>query len=285
MAGPEHPGARRRPPREPVAPDVLVVQALRVGEPRRGDGEQSVGPRSDVDFTLVEVGTGLAVDLADLVIAAAGRREPLRRSGNRHDRLHRLGHRPDEEAALLCARADEHVDVRRVAVGDELGRRLVPRHAVDDREQDHRHREIVAEQHSALEHRQLRAHLDEPLHGHRPQRGPVTGLHPEQLEHRASRRASRSRARCCGCRRPIGGSRAGRARCALGVPMRVPTLIPPADSPKIVTFPGSPPNAAMLSRTHSRARDLIEDAEVAGALARPRTARRGRGSRARAADS
>ncbi len=27
----------------------------------------------------------------------------------------------------------------------------------------------------------------------------------------------------------------------------------PADSPKIVTFFGSPPNAAMLSRTHSSA--------------------------------
>ena len=30
-------------------------------------------------------------------------------------------------------------------------------------------------------------------------------------------------------------------------------LIPPADSPKIVTSSGSPPNAAMLSRTHSSA--------------------------------
>ena len=53
---------------------------------------------------------------------------------------------------------------------------------------------------------------------------------------------------------------------ALGVPMSVPTLMPPADSPKIVTLLGSPPNAAMLSRTHSSARDLVEDAEVAGAL-------------------
>ena len=41
--------------------------------------------------------------------------------------------------------------------------------------------------------------------------------------------------------------------CAAGNASRVPTLIPPADSPKIVTRPGSPPNAAMLSRTHSRA--------------------------------
>jgi hypothetical protein len=33
----------------------------------------------------------------------------------------------------------------------------------------------------------------------------------------------------------------------------VPTLIAPADSPKIVTLLGSPPKAAMFSYTHSRA--------------------------------
>ena len=40
---------------------------------------------------------------------------------------------------------------------------------------------------------------------------------------------------------------------ARGEPSSVPTLMPPADSPKIVTRAGSPPNWAMLSRTHSRA--------------------------------
>src|SRR5437764_285899 len=34
---------------------------------------------------------------------------------------------------------------------------------------------------------------------------------------------------------------------------RVLTLLPPPDWPKIVTFPGSPPKFAMLSRTHSSA--------------------------------
>src|SRR5438270_74523 len=37
---------------------------------------------------------------------------------------------------------------------------------------------------------------------------------------------------------------------AAGRPRRVPTLMAPADSPKAVTFPGSPPKPAMLSRTH-----------------------------------
>ena len=41
--------------------------------------------------------------------------------------------------------------------------------------------------------------------------------------------------------------------CAAGMAMSVQIFAPPPDSPKTVTFPGSPPNAAMLSRTHSRA--------------------------------
>ena len=40
---------------------------------------------------------------------------------------------------------------------------------------------------------------------------------------------------------------------ALGMARRVETLAPPPDSPKIVTLPGSPPNAAILSRTQERA--------------------------------
>ena len=39
-------------------------------------------------------------------------------------------------------------------------------------------------------------------------------------------------------------------------------LMAPADSPATVTVPGSPPKAAMLSRTHSRAAHLVEEAEV-----------------------
>ena len=41
--------------------------------------------------------------------------------------------------------------------------------------------------------------------------------------------------------------------CAAGIVRSVATLMPPADSPKIVTLPGSPPNAATLLRTHSSA--------------------------------
>jgi hypothetical protein len=38
---------------------------------------------------------------------------------------------------------------------------------------------------------------------------------------------------------------------AAGIPISVVTFPPPPDCPKIVTLPGSPPNAATLSRTHS----------------------------------
>ena len=40
---------------------------------------------------------------------------------------------------------------------------------------------------------------------------------------------------------------------ASGEPISAPTLMPPADSPKIVTRDGSPPKRAMLSRTHCSA--------------------------------
>lgn len=40
---------------------------------------------------------------------------------------------------------------------------------------------------------------------------------------------------------------------AAGMVISESTDVPPADSPKIVTFSGSPPNAAMLSRTHRSA--------------------------------
>ena len=64
----------------------------------------------------------------------------------------------------------------------------------------------------------------------------------------------------CARRPALGDGRRGTGPAAAGVPSSVPTLMPPADSPKIVTLPGSPPKAAMLSRTHSQRGDLVEDA-------------------------
>ena len=51
---------------------------------------------------------------------------------------------------------------------------------------------------------------------------------------------------------------------ARGSDSSVVTLIAPADSPKMVTLPGSPPNAAMLSRTHSSAAIWSSSPRLAG---------------------
>ena len=54
-------------------------------------------------------------------------------------------------------------------------------------------------------------------------------------------------------RRPTLRDGARNSPSARGRPSSVPTLIAPADSPKIVTLPGSPPKAAIFACTHSRA--------------------------------
>ena len=69
-----------------------------------------------------------------------------------------------------------------------------------------------------------------------------------------SRSAERSAsATVCTCTPPLCTTARRKSPDALGVPNSVETLKPPADSPKTVTLCGSPPNAAMLSRTQARA--------------------------------
>ncbi len=52
---------------------------------------------------------------------------------------------------------------------------------------------------------------------------------------------------------------------ARGTASREATEPAPADSPKTVTCPGSPPNAVMLSRTHSSAATWSSRPRLAGA--------------------
>ena len=57
-------------------------------------------------------------------------------------------------------------------------------------------------------------------------------------------------------------------RCwAAGIPSSVSTAPPPADCPAIVTRDGSPPNAAMFSRTHSSAASQSRTPRLDGAPA------------------
>ena len=52
---------------------------------------------------------------------------------------------------------------------------------------------------------------------------------------------------------------------ARGIANRAPTDPPPADCPNTVTRAGSPPNARMLSRTHSSAATWSSRPRLAGA--------------------
>ena len=63
------------------------------------------------------------------------------------------------------------------------------------------------------------------------------------------------------------------------------TAMPPADSPKIVTLSGSPPNAAMLLLDPLQARDLVHQAVVAGDVMRGFRAQLGVGEEAEGADA
>ena len=199
------------------------------------------------------MGTGLAVDLADLVVVTAGRREPLRGTGDRDDRQIALGHRPDEEARTpphtcrSACRRPLRCRWRRASAAV-----LSWCDTVDDREQHHRHREVVAEQHAAFEHRQLRASAStKRCTGTARSVAELPGSTSSSSEHRRDPcrgRASTSwlPAPDCGMARleeAVGTGRAHEradAHAAGGLA-------------EIVTLPGSLLNAAMSSRTHSSA--------------------------------
>ncbi len=54
---------------------------------------------------------------------------------------------------------------------------------------------------------------------------------------------------------------------ARGIASSMPMLIAPADSPKTVTLPGSPPKAAMFVLHPLQRGDLVEQAKVGDAVA------------------
>jgi len=65
--------------------------------------------------------------------------------------------------------------------------------------------------------------------------------------------------------------------CARGIDSSAETLIAPALSPNTVTWPGSPPNEAMLSRTHSSAATWSSSPRLAttpSSAAKPSTPKR-----------
>ena len=99
--------------------------------------------------------------------------------------------------------------------------------------------------------------------GSTPDRSATVGRSPaRRRRRRRCRRPARARRTC-----PARSARwpGGRARPPAAWPAARRPIPPPADSPKTVTRSGSPPNAAMLSRTHSSAATWSSRPRLAGA--------------------
>lgn len=127
-----------------------MLGALSVGQPGGRNGKKAVGPGRDINLELVERGAGLAIHLANLVVAVSCRREPLSRRGDGHQRSHRLGHRPHEEAALFSTRADEEVDISGVPRRDQLHRSPAAGDTIHDGKEHHRHVSVITKQRRAF---------------------------------------------------------------------------------------------------------------------------------------
>ncbi len=111
------------------------------------------------------------------------------------------------------------------------------------------HQECPAQRHAAG---RLPISVEDLLRGQPAQAGDVAALQPRRLE-----QAHGTRLRGVGgvvlVEKPLCKIALWNRPAALGIAMTVDTLPPPPDWPKIVTLPGSPPNAAMLSRTQRSA--------------------------------
>ena len=188
-----------------------------------------------------------------------------------------------EELPLLAVGADQQVDAGGGALGDTAegigGHGVTVRHGT---EREERQRDAGTGEDSLG--------LADAFGGHRPVGGEQT--------RRARRTAARPRRRgrpgrgTPGCRRSparVCGRPARRLTRAIarwnspeaaGMANSVDTLMAPADSPKIVTWSGSPPNEAMLSRTHSTAATWSSSPQLPSRRA-PDRGRRARGSRTR----
>ena len=172
MAGPEHPPEHRRPPREPVEPDVGRVRQLGFGQPHRRDGEHLIGLDRGEQFPVGLPRARAGVDLEHLVGRPAGGREVGGDVRVGEEVLHLRRDPPDEQPPLLSARADEQVLPRRTPAGDHLDRARRAGHAVDHRLEPHLPRSFVAEQMAGLELADLSRHLHDVGRGDGAQRVP-----------------------------------------------------------------------------------------------------------------
>ena len=203
-----------------------------------------------------------------------------RLDGLGRDRHQRRLH-PPEQRGLVLVGADDQRHRMRPALAGQLDRIVGHEVAVDDRRERQRagaaHRHIV-EQRLATPRRSRRS---APRSAGRRRRCRT----PSASRNCSATRRARAR------RRPTWPASSARSRrenspAAAGLASSVVTMPAPADSPNSVTRPGSPPNAAMLSRTQCSADSTSRSPRLVSNRRRRRAERRtGRGIRRRRAGS
>ena len=245
---PQHAAERRRLPREEVHPH-RTVRELRLGEPDGRDAEHARRSRASVQSSCgVASGRRGAVARRRSPARVADPRSRTRPRCRASSRSASVGIEHVEQRHLVrgsCRRAGARPPA--LPGGDRVERRLREHVAVDDGLERKRaarrpRRRTRASRGDDRVHRDARSSASTS-----PGFTPSRSIERRAIVGRAlARRPPRRRAAL----RDRLVEQAARRR---AVPSSVPTLPPPADSPKIVTWSGSPPNAAMQSRTHSSA--------------------------------
>ena len=251
VAGAEPAADQRRPPREQITPHGHAELGEPVGRALRRVVEDAVAldrlpePRRRAAPAPRARGTPRAPrrPRCSLPSWRASRR---RTSASARRAAARIEQR--EQAPLVAVAAHERRHARDVAAVERLERGARQEVAVDARLPRH---EPLPDPESAS--RRSAARAGSRARARIAQRLGVVGRRARARRGTAPRPARPAPRWRRGAARRSAGSRGGTGRARAGVASSVPTLMPPADSPKIVTFPGSPPNAAMLSRTHSSA--------------------------------
>ena len=271
---PRRPPKQRRLPGEEVGEGALAVGALGLGEAHRGDAEQAVALDGGEELGGRGAGARLAVGAEDATRSWPGARASRRRRSPASSSCRDAGSIMREEPPLVAGRADEDVHVLREARrgSRRSGRSGSARPSTQGRKPMRQRVRRRRPPRSAPARRGSR----------RPaRRGAPRGRRPATPSSR--QKSARTRAAASAVftvwAAPLIGTARSKRPWAAGMPSRQPTLIPPADSPKTVTFAGSPPKAADVLAHPAERRQLVEEAQVRRRVAAVRAARKPRAPR------
>ena len=207
-----------------------------------------------------------------LIALDGSRRQPVARRDRGEQRLVRPvddagGY--DEEPVLVAVRAHQHVHPCCRACGDPLERRAGEHVAVHHRLERHDVGDDLAPPRRVRPPQLTEQRLlggDDPLRRHVAQG--CRGTRNLQLRGDELGDPGRGRGSSVWCAAPLCSTARRNRPVARGIASSAPMLIAPADSPATVTMSGSPPKAAMLSRTHSRAATWSRRPRFGGASGR-----------------